>query len=191
MTTGQLIANLNLTLLSDVNLSHFQNTGRQVITNSDGKLTTALFCCKTLVLADIIHNQALDEAIDMCIIGPVAALNTVIFKVHQSGNSKLAALCDNFSISIILNTGTCLILCKRDKLINKHALQLLSFCLILFINMLQGNLVLFLRLTILNSAREHFLINNNTTKRRISLQRRVFRITSLVAEDGTEKFLLW
>ena len=71
MTTCKFITYLNLTLLGNVNLSHLKNTRRKFITNSNCKLATLQFCIKLLILADIVHNQSLNQTIGMIVISPV------------------------------------------------------------------------------------------------------------------------
>ena len=104
MATGELITHLDLTLLGNVNLSHLQDTRRQLITNGNGELAAVLLSGQLLVLADEVHDQMLNHVIDALIIRPAITLNTIILEVLQSGYREAATLVDDLSICVILHT---------------------------------------------------------------------------------------
>ncbi|CUP64868.1 Uncharacterised protein [Segatella copri] len=66
-----------------------------------------------LILADIVHNKSLNQAIGMLILSPLIRLNTIILQILQGCSSKGTALGDNLSTCIILNTLRSHTFCKR------------------------------------------------------------------------------
>jgi len=170
VTTGKLITNLDLTLLCDIDFGHLQDTGRQLITNGNGELATVLLSSKLLVLADIVHDQLLDESVDVLIIGPTVALDAIILEVLKCWHCELAALGENLRLGIVFHALASLAVGERHQLVNEHVLQLVALCLILLIDLLKLDLILFLRLTRLLCTLEEFFVDDNTTQRRIGLE---------------------
>ena len=191
MTTSKFITYLNLTFLSDVNLSHLQNTRRKFIPNSDSKFLTLHLGIHLLVLTDEVHNQLLNKKVSMLIISPAIWLDTLIIKVLQCSYSELASLRDNLCVRVVFNTFWNLIFCQLKQLINQEILQVIYLSFLLFVNLSKNIPILTLALTSLNSAAKEFLIDNNTTQWWVSLQWRILNVTSLVTKDSTEKFLFW
>ena len=72
VTTGKLIADTDLTLLGNIDLSHLEHSAGQVIADADGKASALQLGIKLLVLADIVHDELLDHAVDVIIAGPAA-----------------------------------------------------------------------------------------------------------------------
>ena len=191
MTTSKFITNLNLTLLSDINLSHLENSWWKFITDSDSKLATLQLSIELLILADIVHDQALNQSIGMFILCPTIRLYAIILQVLQSCCCELATLGDDLSTRVILHALRSLAFSQGEQLINQNILQVVALCLVLLINLGKDNLILLLWLTSLNGTREQLLVDNNTTQWWVSLQWRILHITSLITEDGTEQLLFW
>ena len=100
----------------------------------------------------------------MLVFSPSVRLNTVILKVLEVGGGKLATLCNDLSIAIILHAHRALALSKGEQLVNKDVLEVVVLSLIFLVNLGQDNLILLLRLTCLNSTREQFLVDNHTAQ---------------------------
>ena len=189
MTTGKLVTNLYLTLLGNIDLSHLQNTRRKFIADWNSELLALHFSIKQLILADIVHDEFLNECIRVVIICPVITLDSIEFKVLQCRNSELATLGNNLSTSVIFHTLRNLTFSKRHQFVYKNILQVIVLCLILFIYLCKEYLILLLGIAGLNSTREQFLVNNDTAQWRIGLQWRIFHIASLITEDCTKQLL--
>ena len=164
MTTGQLITYTDLTLLGNVNLSHLQDAVWQLITDGDCKLLTLHLGIKQLILLHEVDNQLGNELVFVLIIGPVANLYVTILKVAQGCSSKLATLGDNLSTCIVLNALRCLTLGQLHELVDQDILQVVNLSLVLLVDLSQHDLILLLRLTVLDSTLEHLLVNNNTAQ---------------------------
>ena len=98
----------------------------------------------------------------MVIASPVVRLDAVELKVSDSRSCELAALSDNLSTCVVLNTLRGLVLCESKELVNKDFLEVLSLCLVLLVNLSKDDLILLLLLTSLDCTREEFLIDYHT-----------------------------
>ena len=104
MTSGQLIADTDLTFLSHINLSHLQDAIGQLITNRNSELATLQLCIEQFIFLHEVDDQLSNQLILMLVSGPVAGLYITILKVSQSSSSEFAALRDNLSTCIVLHT---------------------------------------------------------------------------------------
>ena len=98
----------------------------------------------------------------MVIASPVVRLDAVELKVSDSRSCELAALCDDLSTCVVLNTLRGLVLCESQELVNKDFLEILCLCLLLLVNLGKDDLILLLRLTGLDCTREELLIDYHT-----------------------------
>ena len=80
----------------------------------------------------------------MLVFSPSVRLNTVILKVLEVGGGKLATLCNDLSIAIILHAHRALALSKGEQLVNKDVLEVVVLCLVFFIKLRKKNLILLL-----------------------------------------------
>ena len=170
MTTGKFITHLNLTLFGYIDLSHLKNTGRQLVANGNGELATLHFSIKLLVLADIIHDELLNQAIGMSILRPIIRLNSIIFKILQRSSRKLGTLSDDFCTGIVFHTFRNHPLCQGQQLVNENILQVVVLGLILLINLGKDNLILFFGLPVFDGAGEKLLVYYDTAQRRVGFQ---------------------
>ena len=106
----------------------------------------------------------------MFIISPVADLDITILKITQGCHSELAALGDNLCAGVILHALGGLTLGQLQQLVDQDVLQVTDLGVILFVNLRQLDLILSLRLAVLDSTQEQFLVDDDTRKRRIGLQ---------------------
>ena len=100
----------------------------------------------------------------MLIICPVTDLDITIFQILQGGYRKLTALSDNLSTGIILHTLRGLALCQLNELVDEDILQVINLCLILLVDLGQGDLVLLLRLTVLDGTCKQLLVDHDTSQ---------------------------
>ena len=164
MTSGKLVAHSYLTFLRNINLCHLKNAGRKLVTYGNGELSALQFGIKKLILAYIVHYELLDELIGVRVVCPSVRLDAVILEVLEYRSSKLAALCDNLRTGIILHTLRNLILSENKQFLYKNILKIVVLCLIFLVYLSEQHLVLFLRLTCLDSTGEHLLVNHHTTE---------------------------
>ena len=144
MTSGEFITHTDLTLLCNVNLSHLQNTVGKFVANGNGKLTTLHLCIQHLIFLHEVDNQFSYQLILMLIICPVVALDITILKVTQSSSSELATLGDDLGTCIVLDTLRGLAFRQFKELVDQDIAQIIDLCLILFVNLGQGDLILLL-----------------------------------------------
>ena len=104
------------------------------------------------------------------ILGPIVALNSIIFQILQYRSSKLAALSNDLSTSVILHTIRYFIFRQGKKFVHENIFQVVVLCFILFINLSKRQLILLFRLAGFDGTGEQFLINHDTAQRRIGLQ---------------------
>ena len=100
----------------------------------------------------------------MLIVSPAAALYSLIVEVLKCSNSELRALGNDFSVGIVLDALRNLVLSKSHQAVNEHILKVVALCLVLLVNLLKGNLILFLALASLDSTREELLVYNDTAQ---------------------------
>ena len=106
----------------------------------------------------------------MLIAGPVVGLDVTIFKVSEGCHRKLTALADNLSTHIVLHTLRGPTLREFNQLVDQDILQVIDLGLIFLINLLECDLILCLRLTVLDGTLEQFLVDDDTGQRRVGLQ---------------------
>ena len=98
----------------------------------------------------------------MLIICPVVALDITILKVTQGGSSELAALGDDLGTSVVLHTLRGLTLRQLQELVDQDIAQVIHLCLILLVDLGKCDLILLLRLTVLDGTTEHLLVDDDT-----------------------------
>ena len=106
----------------------------------------------------------------MFIIGPVADLDITVLEVLQGGHRKLAALTDDLGTHVVLHTHRGLALGEFSQLVDEDIFQVVNLSLVFFVDLFQCNLILCLRLAVLDGTLEEFLVNDDTRQRRIGLQ---------------------
>ena len=170
MTTGQLITHTDLTFLGHIDLRHLQNAVGQLVTNRDGKLLALQFCIKQLILLHEVDDQLGNQLVLVLVVGPVTDLDVTIFQVLQGSHGKLAALGDDLRSGIVLDTLRGLTLRQFDELVDQDILQVANLSFILLVNLGQRDLILLLRLAVLDGAGKHLLVDDDTCQRRIGLE---------------------
>ena len=106
----------------------------------------------------------------MLIICPVADLNVTILEVTQGGSSELATLSDNLCTGVVLDTLRGLTLRQLHELVDQDVLQVADLGLILLVDLCERDLILLLRLTVLDGTCKQFLVDHDTSQRRVGLQ---------------------
>ena len=100
----------------------------------------------------------------MVVLCPSVRLYAVILKVLELCSCELATLCDDLSTAVVFHTHRGLVLGEGEELVNENVLEVVVLCLILLVDLGQCDLVLFLRLTGLDSACEQLLVDNDTAE---------------------------
>ena len=123
-----------------------------------------------LVLTYIVHDEALDERVGVLVVRPSATLDALIVEVLQRSHRKLVALGDDLGIGVILYALANHVLSQLQQLLHENILQVLVLGLILLVDLQQCLAIQALALRRLSCTREEFLVDDDTTERRIGLQ---------------------
>ena len=190
VASGQLVAYANLALLGHIDLGHLEYARRQLVANGYGKLLALHLGIEQLVLLHEVDDELAYELVLVLVVGPVAYLDVAVLKVLEVGDCKLAALGNYLGTGVVFDALRCLAFGEGEQLVDENVLQVVDLCLILLVNLCQQNLVLLLGLACLDGTGKEFLVDDDTRERRVGLERRVFHIAGLVAEDGAEQLLL-
>ena len=154
MTTGHLIPNLDLTFLSNVNLSHLNNTSRQFIADRKIKFLTSQLSIQFLIFLQIIQNHLLDKFVLISIGSPFTYLDRIIIQFFQSLARELNSLRNNFCIHIVFNSLRNLTISQNQQFINQQVLQVSHLHFIFLIQFRKNSLVCQSGLTLLDGFRE-------------------------------------
>ena len=125
----------------------------------------------------------------MLVTGPITQLDGSEVKRIEIRSTELGPFGNHFGTQIILYTLGNLALGQNHQLLNQNPFQVCHLRFKLIVNLGQQSLISQLRATVLNHTREKFLIDDNPFQRRRSLQRSIFHIARLIAEDSAKQFL--
>ena len=104
MTTGHLITNTDLTLLGNINLSHLDDTCRQLVADSNSKFLTFQLCIEFLIFLDKVRYQCTDQFIGMLVFCPIAQLNSSKVYITEIRSIEFSTFTDYFSSHIVFHT---------------------------------------------------------------------------------------
>ena len=166
----QFVSYTDLTLLGNIYLCHLQNSRGKLVTYGDSKLLALHLSIKQLELLHEVDDQLRDKQILMGIGCPVADMYVTILKILEVGNSECTTLSDNLRTGIVLNALRHLTFGQFEQLVDEYLLQVVNLCLVFLVNLGKSNLILHLCLTGLDGTLEEFLVDDNTSKRRIGLE---------------------
>ena len=106
----------------------------------------------------------------MLVVRPSATLDALIIEVLQRSHRKLVALGDDLGIGVVLYALANHVLSQLQQLLHENILQVLVLGLILLVDLQQRLAIQALALRRLSCTREEFLVDDDTTERRIGLQ---------------------
>ena len=190
VTTCHLITDLDLTLLSDVDLSHLDDTRRQLIAHRLIELLTAEVSLVFLRLLEVVRDHLGDELVGMFVARPAREDDFIIVECFELRAGELRPLADLLDTEEVLHAVLAgLTRSELEELVDEELTQLslLAFSLLFedFDSSLQLGAVL------LSSLRVEFGIDDDTTQRRRSLERSILHVTSLITEDSTQELFFW
>ena len=170
MTTGHLVADTNLALLGNINLSHLDDARRQFVADGEGELLALLFGIQNLVFLQVIDDKFTDEGVRVLVLCPSTQLDSSVVEVLERALGKLGTGGDNLGSHVVLHTQRHLAAGQFLEFLNQDGLEVADLILEFGVNLRQFLTVAVLVGTCLHRLREEFLVDDHTAERRSSLE---------------------
>ncbi len=190
VTTGHLVTHADLTAFGDIDLRHLDDTVRQLVADSEVEFLALERGVHLLVFGDIVHDTLRHEFVLVLVGRPALQQYGEVVDLIQTLLAEMLALADKLGTQDILHGYSLAAVEDAVELVDEQVMKRICFLAELEIHLLQGLFVLHLLLAVLGSTGIEFLVDDHTVQRRRSLQRSVFHVTGLVAEDSLQQLLL-
>ena len=190
MTSCHLVADANLTLLGDVDLGHLHDARRKLVADRDVEFLAAEFAVYLFRLAHIVGDQLTHHLVDALVVGPVGDIDRLVVDACEVDIVECASGRHEVVAEIILHSLRHAACEKRAHLVDHDVAELVLLLLVFFVEHRQLGVGAVLVPLLLHCAGEEVGADHHSLQRRACLERRIFHVAGLVAEDGAEKFLL-
>ena len=190
MTAGHLVSHAQLALLGNVHFGQLDNSGREFVPVGQVVFLALENRIQFLVLDRIVVDRLFDQRIQTRVARPFIGADIQVVEFGQHFLRETRPLRDQFHPEIIADTDRRFVFEQRPQFFDQTLFQRIGLLQELGLHLFQlrlfGSLAL---LAVLIGAAEQFLIDHDAEQRRLRLQRSVFHIAGLVAEDRTQQFL--
>ena len=185
-----LVADADLTLLCDVDLSHLHNAGRQLVANRDIEFLPAQLAVDLFRLAEIVGDESHHHLVDALVVGPVGKVDRLIVDVAERLVVKPCTLCNDVGSDKVLYAGGDFFPLSKVCIL-PMSISFSDDCFSSYSSSRRGSWALALFLLFFSLLHERKVCPDyDSLKRWRSLEGSVLHVAGLIAENSAEKFLL-
>ena len=162
MTTCHLITYADLTLLTDIDFSHLDDTVRQLITDGEVEFLALELRIHLLIFSNIVDDALCHEFVLMLICSPTFEEHGEEIDLVQTLLAEMLTLSDEFRTEDILDGNSLTTVEQVIELVDEKLTEFLCFLAELEIHLLQRLFILHLLLAVFVSTAVQFLIDDHT-----------------------------